>query len=296
MAAHLPSALPAPLTATGAATVVAPLPSSAASPVSAPSTSTSPAADSPGPPGWHGKLPALGDFVSRRLSTDFIEPWDAWLSKGLHDLRSAAPAHWLQHYLHSPSWRFLLQPGALPGGGAGSRQAWAGVLMPSVDRVGRYFPFTLAQPLGEAPLQTHQLQALWRGLTAWDDLARDALHDDWTAEQLEAALQQHHAGHGSLGGRADAATPAHANTSQSHPAAGAAMAGELPRHPGQALAVPGAGDAAAAMQAQLQPQAWRLTQGCSWWQAVPDEGPARLWLVCGLPASLGLLFAGPDAP
>ena len=27
--------------------------------------------------GWYGKLPASGDFVTRRLPPSFIEPWDA---------------------------------------------------------------------------------------------------------------------------------------------------------------------------------------------------------------------------
>ena len=150
-----------------------------------------------GPPGWHGKLPSLGDFVSRRLGAEFIEPWDGWLAGGLQALRMAAPADWLQRYLDSPSWRFVLQPGVLPiaqpgaAGLAPGAQTWAGVLVPSVDRVGRYFPLTLVQPLGPEPLQHAQLQAVWRHLTAWDDLARDALHGDWTADQLEAELQQH---------------------------------------------------------------------------------------------------------
>ena len=240
-----------------------------------------------GPPGWHGKLPALGDFVSRRLGPEFIEPWDAWLSSGLHALRSAAPATWLQAYLASPSWRFLLQPGALPAEGTSSgvsSQAWAGVLMPSVDRVGRYFPLTLVQPLRAAPVNGPQLQALWRGLALWDELARDALHDDWTAEQLEAALHRHHAAHGSLVQAVAVAT-------------GAADAQEtqaLPQRAGQTVPVAGAGDAALAMAAHLQPHAWRLAQGCSWWQAVPDEGPARLWLARGLPATLQPLFDCPS--
>jgi type VI secretion system protein ImpM len=164
--------------------------------------------------------------------------------------------------------------------------------MPSVDRVGRYFPLTLALPLGTAALNMAQLQALWRGLTAWDDLARDALHDDWTAEQLEAQLMRHHAAHGAWGARAPEAAPAPAEGALK---ADVACVGELPAAPGQALPVAGAADAATAMQTQLHPQAWRLAQGCSWWQAVPDEGPARLWLVRGLPTDLSLLFAD-DTP
>ena len=75
-----------------------------------------------------------------------------------------------------PGWR----AGRWPGG-------WAGVLMPSVDRVGRYFPLTLARPLPALPADAAQ----WR-LLGWlqrlDDLAVDALHDDWTVERLEAEL------------------------------------------------------------------------------------------------------------
>jgi type VI secretion system protein ImpM len=97
------------------------------------------------PPGWHGKLPSLGDFASRRLDAAFIDAWDSWLAAGLLGLRERNPAGWLDAYLASPSWRFLLMPGVLPG--AAGAQGWAGVLMPSVDRVGRYFPFTIVQPL-----------------------------------------------------------------------------------------------------------------------------------------------------
>jgi type VI secretion system protein ImpM len=49
---------------------------------------------------------------------------------------------WLEYYLTSPLWRFALSPGAC------GEDAYAGVLMPSVDRVGRYFPLTIVVPLG----------------------------------------------------------------------------------------------------------------------------------------------------
>ncbi|MDE2566303.1 MAG: type VI secretion system-associated protein TagF, partial [Burkholderiales bacterium] len=138
------------------------------------------------PPGWHGKLPSLGDFASRRLDSSFIEPWDAWLARGLQALREARPEAWLADYLGSPSWRFLLLPGVLPG--PAGRQGWAGVLMPSVDRVGRYFPLTLVLPLGAEAAGTGPMAVLWPWLGRLDELARDALHEDWTAEQLEAQL------------------------------------------------------------------------------------------------------------
>lgn len=137
-------------------------------------------------PGWHGKLPALGDFASRRLDSHFLDPWDAWLAEGMLALREQLGADWLDAYLASPSWRFLLMPGVLQG--EPGLQAWAGVLMPSVDRVGRYFPFTLAQPLGENLVSIPQMPALWHWLGRLDDLAADALHDDWGIERLEDEL------------------------------------------------------------------------------------------------------------
>jgi len=139
-------------------------------------------------PGWHGKLPALGDFASRRLPHEFIDTWDGWLAAGLAALRQAAPDTWLDGYLASPIWRFLLLEGALPEP-CGNR-SWAGVLMPSVDRAGRYFPFTVALPLPRVPHDAEGFTALQRWLHDIDDLAADALQDDWTVARLESELER----------------------------------------------------------------------------------------------------------
>lgn len=136
--------------------------------------------------GWHGKLPSLGDFASRRLEPDFIALWDGWLAAGLAGLQQQAPSDWLQHYLACPAWRFVLMPGLLPAP-FGDR-AWAGVLMPSVDRIGRYFPLTLIAPLDEVPPGDDELRTLLSWLHDLDDLAADALQDDWTIDRLEAEL------------------------------------------------------------------------------------------------------------
>lgn len=138
------------------------------------------------PPGWHGKLPILGDFASRRLDPDFIDVWDSWLALGMLALREHMESTWLDGYLASPSWRFLLMPGVLDG--AAGAQAWAGVLMPSVDRVGRYFPFTIVQALGTGPVSIQQMSSLWQWLGKLDDLAAAAMHEDWSVDRLEAEL------------------------------------------------------------------------------------------------------------
>ncbi|MCF6236914.1 MAG: type VI secretion system-associated protein TagF [Gammaproteobacteria bacterium] len=88
--------------------------------------------------GYHGKIPGRGDFVYNGLPRDFIEPWDAWLQGAISNSRNRLMDQWLQTYLTSPIWRYYLAPGLC------GKHAWAGVVMPSVDKVGRYFPFTVA--------------------------------------------------------------------------------------------------------------------------------------------------------
>lgn len=140
------------------------------------------------PPGWYGKLPSLGDFASRRLAHELIEPWDAWLAEEIGELRTQYPDEWLQGYLDSPTWRFVLGAGLL---GPQQVAPLAGILMPSVDRVGRYFPLTIVAPLTGLPHRAEQAEALFNWLHALDDIAADALQDDWPIDELEAALAAH---------------------------------------------------------------------------------------------------------
>jgi type VI secretion system protein ImpM len=87
--------------------------------------------------GFYGKLPFRGDFLHRRVPGDFVDVWDAWLQQGLHQSRQQLGERWLDAYLTGPVWRFVFADGVCGTG------AYAGVFMPSVDRVGRYFPLTI---------------------------------------------------------------------------------------------------------------------------------------------------------
>lgn len=96
--------------------------------------------------GWFGKLPALGDFVQRRLPPSFVEPWDEWLQFGLQDFyaRPNDPGDEPSeegYAVFAPVRRFWLAPGVIDAKG------WGGLLMPSSDRAGRRFPLTVAQPM-----------------------------------------------------------------------------------------------------------------------------------------------------
>ncbi|MEO8523083.1 MAG: type VI secretion system-associated protein TagF [Caldimonas sp.] len=137
-------------------------------------------------PGWYGKLPTLGDFASRRLEADFIEPWDLWLGDAMQVQRQALGDAWVEAYLDSPPWRFLLAPGVLPG--VEPTRAFAGVLVPSVDRVGRYFPLTIAASLPRVPEVAAEFDSLLGWMHRLEDTALDALQGDWSIDDLEHAL------------------------------------------------------------------------------------------------------------
>ena len=91
--------------------------------------------------GIFGKIPAHGDFIERQLPRSFLTPWDEWLQRGIASSKELLGNQWLEIYLTSPIWHFCASPGVI------DEKAWAGILMPSVDSVGRYFPLTVARPI-----------------------------------------------------------------------------------------------------------------------------------------------------
>lgn len=92
------------------------------------------------PVGFFGKLPARGDFVRRRLPSALVRRWEDWLRQAMSASRAALGNEWLGLYLTAPLWRFA----------HGGEGAAAGLLMPSIDQVGRHFPLLLALPLPPA--------------------------------------------------------------------------------------------------------------------------------------------------
>jgi type VI secretion system protein ImpM len=135
--------------------------------------------------GWYGKLPSLGDFATRRLAGAFVEPWDAWLCERIAEAKQRLGERWLTLYLTCPVWRFFLMPGVLA---AGSGDCWTGVVMASVDRVGRHFPLTIAGALPAAPATCSEIDGIWQWLSAVETVALAALDFDHTIERLDAQL------------------------------------------------------------------------------------------------------------
>jgi type VI secretion system protein ImpM len=135
------------------------------------------------PPGFFGKVTSHGDFVSRRLPPSFIEKWDAWLQASLLASREKLGQSWLETYLTSPIWRFALSADVV------DSNAWAGILMPSVDRVGRHFPLTITASVegGAATLNWLVTEKKW--FDELEDLALSSLEIKFQLEPFDLALQ-----------------------------------------------------------------------------------------------------------
>ncbi|MFS2206972.1 type VI secretion system-associated protein TagF [Variovorax sp. Varisp36] len=137
-------------------------------------------------PGWFGKLPGMGDFAHRRLPESFRVVWDQWLQRGMSRLRDRH-ADWTERYLEAPIWCFAL------GRQVAGEQAWIGVLMPSVDGVGRYFPFALAIELDASAPGCLQGAALAAALRWWahaTQAALEGLDGDLDALRFDAVLHR----------------------------------------------------------------------------------------------------------
>jgi type VI secretion system protein ImpM len=133
-------------------------------------------------PGWYGKLPSLGDFATRRLPVEFVKPWDAWLQDVIPASRDALAERWFDCYLTMPIWRFVFLPGLV------TRSGWAGVLMPSVDRVGRHFPLTVAIELSSHAAAARAVFEGAEWFAGLEDAALAVLDPARSADDLDEAL------------------------------------------------------------------------------------------------------------
>ncbi len=134
--------------------------------------------------GAFGKMPTVGDFFRLNTPAGFVSVWDDWMQRSMLAAQTALGRQWDDHYMSSPIWRFCLAPTL-----AGAPKI-IGVLMPSVDRVGRRFPLTLMAPFsspGTIASDHFRAARLFERLEA---LALDALEDDMSREKLEQRLAE----------------------------------------------------------------------------------------------------------
>lgn len=118
-----------------------------------------------------GKMPVLGDFLSRGLDFALRDGLDHWLSAGMEAARARFP-DFDDRYVAAPAWCFVDQdPAGLWSGGA---------LCASVDAAGRRFPLMLATPAEDAG----QASALAGGCL---NTLYAALGEGWDADRLHGA-------------------------------------------------------------------------------------------------------------
>ena len=133
--------------------------------------------------GAFGKIPSLGDFFRLQLGREFIDPWDNWLQNGMLKVNTILGADWEACYMSAPIWRFTLSPGQ-----AGP-DAILGVMMASVDRVGRKFPLTLCTSLPASVSPIHAHFYVDDILMQLENIALDTLEDGYTRDMLASALE-----------------------------------------------------------------------------------------------------------
>ena len=88
--------------------------------------------------GIYGKLPAHPDFISDSIHSEVSNELYEWGQTCLyHSQQELLEPDWLSAYLVSPIWRMCVPPTTK------RKHAWIGIMVPSVDAVGRYFPLFL---------------------------------------------------------------------------------------------------------------------------------------------------------
>lgn len=129
--------------------------------------------------GYLGKVPNRGDFLTHNVSGQLRELMFEWLQAALAVSREQLGDAWLDAYMTAPIWHFAASPGVL------DEQGVAGTLIPSVDRVGRHFPFVVLGDSGGALLEAWR-QPDWA--SSMEDCILAVLDDTWQEDAWRQRL------------------------------------------------------------------------------------------------------------
>jgi len=118
----------------------------------------------------------------RDLPQGFVSVWDEWLQNYIAGSKEQLGEEWLNIYLTSPIWRFAFSAGVI------DSSVWAGIMLPSVDRVGRYYPLSAIAPLphNTNPLEFVSMQTSW--FAATEELCLQALNGEMTIDDLSSQI------------------------------------------------------------------------------------------------------------
>lgn len=132
--------------------------------------------------GFFGKIPSRGDFIRRGLSSSLIDVWEAWVGQAIGASRALLGDGWDEAWMVAPVWRFTLADGV-----CGTAPV-LGLMMPSVDRVGRLYPLMIAVELtGQTGMPDPDEGLAFLDLA--EDAGRDALADELEPDTLWERLR-----------------------------------------------------------------------------------------------------------
>ena len=129
--------------------------------------------------GYLGKVPGRGDFLTHNVSPEFRDLFFEWCQAGLAVSRDQLGDDWLDAWLTAPIWHFCSAPGGIAEAGV------VGTMIPSVDRVGRHFPFLALAEFNGVALDA------WRRpdwAAAMEDCILAVLDDNWEEEPWRQRL------------------------------------------------------------------------------------------------------------
>lgn len=136
--------------------------------------------------GIYGKLPAHGDFINVNVGAALSAELYEWCNNVIFESREKmGDVPWLKSYLVSPVWRFCLPVPEQEG------KVIAGVMLPSVDAAGRYFPLFLLFGLDGDRVQTQWLfKEATPLLQALEQSGMAALQQQLNLNDLKQLVQQ----------------------------------------------------------------------------------------------------------
>ncbi|MDE8602967.1 type VI secretion system-associated protein TagF [Marinomonas sp. RSW2] len=134
--------------------------------------------------GIYGKVPAHPDFISDTLHADISNELYDWAQTVMfHSREKMSESKWLPAYLVSPIWRMVVPKNEL------RTHEWVGVMVPSVDALGRYFPLFI---VFETEFKSLTVEWLFKECTdlfkVMEEVAMSALQQQLNFLQLKRLL------------------------------------------------------------------------------------------------------------
>ena len=134
--------------------------------------------------GFLGKLPTVGDFITRNLPSDVADAWMDLVDSAFTIATRGAGQDWYEAHQDRPPLRFSLAPNAITAGG------WVGLLRPSLDSFGRSYPITVLAPLPEGLPCLSAPRLLKRWYDRADIALLSAMEGSLTVDRLVEVLSK----------------------------------------------------------------------------------------------------------